>query len=57
MLGRAVQGLTLVVSGAVAEGMAVLDEVNAAVIAGELTDLGFHRIILLLPDCSLRTGA
>jgi len=39
MLGRAVQGLALVASGAVAEGMRGLDEVNAAVVAGELTDL------------------
>jgi DNA-binding NarL/FixJ family response regulator len=39
MLGRAVQGLALVSSGAVAEGMRGLDEVNAAVVAGELTDL------------------
>ncbi len=39
MLGRAIQGLALVVSGAVAEGMRGLDEVNAAVVAGELTDL------------------
>jgi ATP/maltotriose-dependent transcriptional regulator MalT len=39
MLGRAVQGLALVASGAVAEGMRGLDEVNAAVLAGELTDL------------------
>jgi DNA-binding NarL/FixJ family response regulator len=39
MLGRAVQGLALVTSGAVAEGMRGLDEVNAAVVAGELTDL------------------
>jgi DNA-binding NarL/FixJ family response regulator len=38
MLGRAVQGLALVVSGAVAEGMRSLDEVNAAVIGGELKD-------------------
>jgi DNA-binding NarL/FixJ family response regulator len=38
MLGRAVQGLALVTSGAVAEGMRGLDEVNAAVVAGELTD-------------------
>ena len=37
MLGRAVEGLALVVSGAVAEGMQKLDEVNTAVIAGELT--------------------
>jgi LuxR family maltose regulon positive regulatory protein len=39
MLGRAVQGLALVASGAVAEGMRGLDEVNAAIVAGELTDL------------------
>jgi ATP/maltotriose-dependent transcriptional regulator MalT len=39
MLGRAVQGLSLVASGAVTEGMRALDEVNAAVVAGELTDL------------------
>jgi len=39
MLNRALQGLALVSSGAVAEGMRLLDEVNAAVIAGELTDL------------------
>ncbi len=34
-----VQGLALVASGAVAEGMRALDEVNAAVVAGELHDL------------------
>ena len=39
MLGRAVGGLALVASGAVAEGMRALDEVNAAVVGGELTDL------------------
>jgi LuxR family transcriptional regulator, maltose regulon positive regulatory protein len=39
MLGLALQGFALVSSGAVAEGMRILDEVNAAVIAGELTDL------------------
>jgi ATP/maltotriose-dependent transcriptional regulator MalT len=39
MLGRAVRGLALVTAGSVAEGMRDLDEVNAAVIAGELTDL------------------
>jgi DNA-binding CsgD family transcriptional regulator len=38
MLGRAVVGLALVASGSVAEGMKNLDEVGAAVIAGELTD-------------------
>jgi hypothetical protein len=39
MLGRSVQGLALVTSGAVAEGMRSLDEVSAAVIAGEMHDL------------------
>ena len=39
MLGRAVQGLALVASGAVAEGLRSLDEVNAAVVAGEMHDL------------------
>jgi hypothetical protein len=35
MLGHAVQGLALVASGAVSEGMRALDEVNAAILAGE----------------------
>ena len=39
MLGRAVQGMALVASGEVATGMRGLDEVNAAVIGGELRDL------------------
>ena len=39
LLGRSVQGLALVASGAVAEGMRLLDEVNAAVVAGEMKDL------------------
>ena len=39
MLGRALQGLALVASGAVAEGMRALDEVNTAVVAGEMSDL------------------
>lgn len=49
MLGRAVQGLTLVATGAVSEGMSNLDEVNAAVIAGELTD----RVAIGLAGCYL----
>jgi DNA-binding CsgD family transcriptional regulator len=49
MLGRAVEGLSLVVSGAVAEGMRKLDEVNTAVIAGELTD----RVAIGLCGCYL----
>jgi ATP/maltotriose-dependent transcriptional regulator MalT len=39
MLGRALQGLALVASGSVAEGMRALDEVNAAIVGGELSDL------------------
>ena len=39
MVGRALQGLALVTSGAVAEGMRSLDEVNTAVVAGEIGDL------------------
>jgi len=39
MLGRALQGLALVASGAVAEGMRALDEVNTAVVAGDMSDL------------------
>jgi DNA-binding CsgD family transcriptional regulator len=39
MLGRAVQGLALVTSGAVTDGMSGLDEVNAAIVAGEMNDL------------------
>ncbi|HEY1308049.1 MAG TPA: LuxR C-terminal-related transcriptional regulator [Vicinamibacterales bacterium] len=39
MLARSVQGMALVASGAVSEGLGHLDEVNAAIIAGELTDL------------------
>ena len=38
MLGLALQGLALVASGAVAEGMGLLDEVNTAIVAGELQD-------------------
>jgi ATP/maltotriose-dependent transcriptional regulator MalT len=39
MLGVSVQGLALVASGAISEGMRRLDEVNAAIVAGELKDL------------------
>ena len=39
MLALSVQGLALVASGAIAEGMRRLDEVNTAIVAGELTDL------------------
>lgn len=47
MLGRSLQGLALVASGAVAEGMRLLDEVNAAVVGGELAD----RICIGLASC------
>jgi DNA-binding NarL/FixJ family response regulator len=49
MLGRSLQGLALVASGAVAEGMRLLDEVNAAVVAGELKD----QIAIGLASCYL----
>jgi LuxR family transcriptional regulator, maltose regulon positive regulatory protein len=49
MLGRAVVGLALVASGSVAEGMRNLDEVNTAVIAGELSD----RVAIGLCGCYL----
>jgi DNA-binding NarL/FixJ family response regulator len=39
MMGRALQGLALVTLGEVAEGMRRLDEVNAAIVGGELHDL------------------
>jgi LuxR family transcriptional regulator, maltose regulon positive regulatory protein len=49
MLGRAVQGMALVALGKVAEGMRNLDEVSAAVIAGELKD----RVAIGLSGCYL----
>src|SRR6266516_1097224 len=49
MLGRSLQGLALVTSGAVAEGMRLLDEVNTAIVAGELTD----QIAIGLSSCYL----
>jgi DNA-binding NarL/FixJ family response regulator len=47
MLGRSLQGLALVASGAVAEGMRLLDEVNAAIVAGELS----NQICIGLASC------
>jgi DNA-binding NarL/FixJ family response regulator len=38
LVGRALHGLARVTSGAVVEGLRELDEVNAAVLAGEMTD-------------------
>ena len=52
MLGRAVQGLALVMSGAVAEGLRHLDEVNAAVVAGEMTDF----VAIALASCYMVAG-
>jgi len=49
MLGHAVQGLALVASGAISEGMRRLDEVNAAIVAGELKDL----VVIGLACCYL----
>jgi LuxR family maltose regulon positive regulatory protein len=49
MLGRSLQGLALVASGAVAEGMRLLDEVNTAIVAGELTD----QVVIGLSSCYL----
>jgi LuxR family maltose regulon positive regulatory protein len=49
MLGRAVEGLSMVALGDVAEGMCKLDEVNASIIAGELTD----RVAIGLSGCYL----
>jgi len=49
MLGRSLQGLALVASGAVAEGMRLLDEVNTAIVAGELT----NQVAIGLSSCYL----
>lgn len=49
MLGLSVQGLALVTSGAVAEGMRHLDEVNAAILAGDLKD----PVVIGLSSCYL----
>src|SRR5262245_20734626 len=47
MLGRSLQGLALVAAGAVAEGLRLLDEVNTAIVAGELSD----QICIGLASC------
>ena len=47
MLGVSVQGLALVASGAISEGMRRLDEVNTAIVAGELKDL----VVIALACC------
>jgi DNA-binding NarL/FixJ family response regulator len=52
MLGGAVQGLALVMSGAVAEGLRRLDNVNAAVVAGEMEDF----VAIGLASCYMIAG-
>jgi DNA-binding CsgD family transcriptional regulator len=49
MVGRALHGFARVTAGAVAEGLQELDEVNAAVLAGEMTD----RVMIGLACCYL----
>jgi len=49
MVGRAVHGFARVTAGAVAEGLQELDEVNAAVLAGEMSD----RVLIGLACCYL----
>ena len=49
MVGRALHGFARVTAGGVAEGLQELDEVNAAVLAGELSD----RVLIGLACCYL----
>ena len=49
MVGRAVHGFAQVTAGAVVEGLQELDEVNAAVLAGEMRD----RVLIGLACCYL----
>ena len=49
MVGRALHGFSRVTAGAVAEGLQELDEVNAAVLAGEMSD----RVLIALTCCYL----
>jgi DNA-binding CsgD family transcriptional regulator/tetratricopeptide (TPR) repeat protein len=49
MVGRALHGFARVTAGGVAEGLQELDEVNAAVLAGEMTD----RVLIGLTCCYL----
>ncbi|MGH9144033.1 MAG: LuxR C-terminal-related transcriptional regulator [Vicinamibacterales bacterium] len=49
MVGRALHGFARVTAGSVAEGLQELDEVNAAVLAGEMTD----RVMIGLACCYL----
>jgi LuxR family transcriptional regulator, maltose regulon positive regulatory protein len=52
MVGRALEGVALVTAGEVTEGMRRLDEVAAAVVAGELRDL----VAISLACCHLITA-
>ena len=49
MVGRALHGFARVTAGSVAEGLEELDEVNAAVLAGEMSD----RVLIGLACCYL----
>ena len=49
MVGRALHGFARVTAGGVAEGLQELDEVNAAVLAGEMSD----RVLIGLACCYL----
>jgi LuxR family maltose regulon positive regulatory protein len=49
MVGRALHGFARVTAGSVVEGLQELDEVNAAVLAGEMTD----RVLIGLACCYL----
>jgi LuxR family transcriptional regulator, maltose regulon positive regulatory protein len=49
MVGRSLHGFALVTTGRVREGLRELDEVSAAIVAGELTD----RLLIALAGCYL----
>jgi DNA-binding NarL/FixJ family response regulator len=49
MVGRALHGFALVTTGRVRDGLLELDEVSAAIVAGELTD----RLLIALAGCYL----
>jgi LuxR family transcriptional regulator, maltose regulon positive regulatory protein len=49
MVGRALLGFAMITTGRVTEGLRELDEVSAAILAGELTD----RLLIALAGCYL----
>ena len=49
MVGRALLGFSLITTGRVTDGLRELDEVSAAILAGELTD----RLLIALAGCYL----